>query len=154
MSDTRYLMATSEDGMVRLWRWDRQTLQFFEPNSPITFPCRFRLKDQVRCASFNRTGTHFAVAGDDGFVHVFSTLKGQTYSLNSGSQAVESGSGSELDSNALRRPKKKGRPSLMQNFDITALESSNVLPVANLEGHHGSITDIAYSHDGDRILSG
>jgi WD40 repeat protein len=147
-------MATSEDGMVRLWRWDRQTLQFFEPNSPITFPCRFRLKDQVRCASFNRTGTHFAVAGDDGFVHVFSTLKGQTYSLNSGSQAVESGSGSELDSNALRRPKKKGRPSLMQNFDITALESSNVLPVANLEGHHGSITDIAYSHDGDRILSG
>lgn len=42
----------------------------------------------------------------------------------------------------------------MQNFDITALESSNVLPVANLEGHHGSITDIAYSHDGDRILSG
>lgn len=140
--------------MVRLWRWDRQTLQFFEPNSPITFPCRFRLKDQVRCASFNRTGTHFAVAGDDGFVHVFSTLKGQTYSLNSGSQAVESGSGSELDSNALRRPKKKGRPSLMQNFDITALESSNVLPVANLEGHHGSITDIAYSHDGDRILSG
>jgi WD40 repeat protein len=147
-------MATSEDGMVRLWRWDRQTLQFFEPNSPITFPCRFRLKDQVRCASFNRTGTHFAVAGDDGFVHVFSTLKGQKYSLNSGSQAVESGSGSELDSNALRRPKKKGRPSLMQNFDITALESSNVLPVANLEGHHGSITDIAYSHDGDRILSG
>lgn len=154
MNDTRYLMATSEDGMVRLWKWDRQTLQFFEPNSPITFPCRFRLKDQVRCASFNRTGTHFAVAGDDGFVHVFSTLKGQTYSMNSGSQAVESGSGSELDSNALRRPKKKGRPSLMQNFDISALESSNVLPVANLEGHHGSITDIAYSHDGDRILSG
>ncbi|KAG2177959.1 hypothetical protein INT43_003206 [Umbelopsis isabellina] len=158
MSDTRYLMATSEDGMVRLWKWDRKTLQFFNPNSPITFPCRFRLKDQVRCASFNRSGTQFAVAGDDGIVHVFSTLKGHTrttdYSLNSNSQAMESGSGSELDGNALRRPKKKGRPSLMQNMDLTALESSNILPVANLEGHHGSITDIAYSHDGKKVLSG
>ncbi|GAB5586721.1 hypothetical protein Unana1_01621 [Umbelopsis nana] len=157
MSDTRYLMATSEDGMVRLWKWDRQTLQFFDPNSPITFPCRFRLKDQVRCASFNRSGTHFAVAGDDGFVHVFSTLKGQgrlTEYAMSNSQNMESGSGSELDSNAMRRPKKKGRPSLMQNFDMSALESSNVMPIANLEGHHGSITDIAYSHDGKRILSG
>lgn len=150
-------MATSEDGMVRLWKWDRQTLQFFDPNSPITFPCRFRLKDQVRCASFNRTGTHFAVAGDDGFVHVFSTLKGQgrlTEYAMSNSQNMESGSGSELDSSAMRRPKKKGRPSLMQNFDMSALESSNVMPIANLEGHHGSITDIAYSHDGKRILSG
>ncbi|KAH8547630.1 hypothetical protein BGW37DRAFT_432323, partial [Umbelopsis sp. PMI_123] len=116
MSDTRYLMATSEDGMVRLWRWDRQTLQFFDPHAPITFPCRFRLKDQVRCASFNRSGTQFAVSGDDGI--------------------------------------KKGRPSLMQNFDMSALESSNVVPVANLEGHHGGITDIAYSHDGKKILSG
>jgi WD40 repeat protein len=151
-------MATSEDGMVRLWKWDRKTLQFFDPNSPITFPCRFRLKDQVRCASFNRSGTQFAVAGDDGIVHVFSTLKGHTrateYSLNNNSQTMESGSGSELDSNMLRRPKKKGRPSLMQNMDLTALETSNILPVANLEGHHGSITDIAYSHDGKRVLSG
>ncbi|KAG2187070.1 hypothetical protein INT44_003298 [Umbelopsis vinacea] len=158
MNDTRYLMATSEDGMVRLWKWDRKTLQFFDPHAPLTFPCRFRLKDQVRCASFNRSGTQFAVAGDDGIVHVFSTLKGQTsiadYSMNGSSQAMESGSGSELDGNALRRPKKKGRPSLMQNFDMSALESSNVIPMANLEGHHGGITDIAYSHDGKKILSG
>lgn len=158
MSDTRYLMATSEDGMVRLWKWDRQTLQFFDPHAPLTFPCRFRLKDQVRCASFNRSGTQFAVAGDDGIVHVFSTLKGQTriaeYSMNGASQAMESGSGSELDGNAMRRPKKKGRPSLMQNFDMSALESSNVIPMANLEGHHGGITDISYSHDGKKILSG
>lgn len=73
--DTRYLMATSEDGSVRLWKWDKDTLQFLDVESPIAFYCKFKGTDRARCSSFNYTGTRFAVGGDDGFVYIFTTVK-------------------------------------------------------------------------------
>ncbi|EPB92116.1 hypothetical protein HMPREF1544_00941 [Mucor circinelloides 1006PhL] len=108
-AETRYLMATNEDGFVRLWKWDRDTLQFFDVDSPITFSCRFRAKDRLRCSSFDYTGTKFTVAGDDGFVYVFSTVQVQTTHEGLVSQG---------------------------------------------SGHADVVTDLAFSHDGQRILSG
>lgn len=34
------------------------------------------------------------------------------------------------------------------------VEEQAVVPIAHLEGHRGSVTDLAYNHQGDRILSG
>ncbi|KAI8367712.1 hypothetical protein BD560DRAFT_447562 [Blakeslea trispora] len=146
-SDTRYLMATNEDGFVRLWRWDRDTLQFFDLDTPITFSCRFRARDRLRCSSFNYTGTKFAVAGDDGFVYVFSTLPVQT-TLDSTTTHEETnktaatGRGRRRFANALF-PDKNGLS-----------QDQPVVTIGTLEGHRGSVTDLAYSHDGQRILSG
>jgi WD40 repeat protein len=143
-------MATNEDGFVRLWRWDRDTLQFFDIDTPITFSCRFRARDRLRCSSFNYTGTKFAVAGDDGFVYVFSTIQvptaheGQLSSTESqdGSARPAAGRGRRKFANALFPDKN------------SQLLTQAVVPIGTLEGHMGSVTDLAYSHDGQRILSG
>ncbi|OBZ82314.1 Bromodomain and WD repeat-containing protein 1 [Choanephora cucurbitarum] len=145
-SDTRYLMATNEDGFVRLWRWDRDTLQFFDLDTPVTFSCRFRARDRLRCSSFNYTGTKFAVAGDDGFVYVFSTLPVQTKlegtQTEDANRSNNSGRGRRRFANALFPDKN------------SPLNDQPVVTIGTLEGHRGSVTDLAYSHDGQRILSG
>lgn len=150
--ETRYLMATNEDGIVRLWRWDRDTLQFFDIDSPITFSCKFRAKDRLRCSSFNYTGTKFTVAGDDGFVYVFSTVQVKTAhegiigdnSQSSSQNAAQGGVG---------RGRRRIASALFPDKSGQVL-SQPVIPIGVLEGHMGSVTDLAYSHDGQRILSG
>jgi hypothetical protein len=155
-NETRYLMATNEDGLVRLWRWDRDTLQFFDADTPITFSCKFRAKDRLRCSSFNYTGTNFTVAGDDGFVYVFSTIPIDT---------THTGSVSDMGhQEATRTPKSigSGAPGRGRRRVASALfpdksgqvQAQPVVPIGTLEGHMGSVTDLAYSHDGQRILSG
>ncbi|CEP16980.1 hypothetical protein [Parasitella parasitica] len=147
-AETRYLMATNEDGFVRLWRWDRDTLQFFDVDSPITFSCRFRAKDRLRCSSFNYTGTKFTVAGDDGFVYVFSTVQVQT---------SYEGATSQADLSSQDRPVGRGRKKFANALfpdKNSHLEPQAVVSIGTLEGHMGSVTDLAYSHDGQRILSG
>lgn len=150
--ETRYLMATNEDGIVRLWRWDRDSLLFFDIDSPITFSCKFRAKDRLRCSSFNYTGTKFTVAGDDGFVYVFSTIPVKTAYEGIISQQQQQhhtddnrpsgGRGRRRIASALF-PDKSGQ-----------VQAQSVVPIGTLEGHMGSVTDLAYSHDGQRILSG
>ncbi|KAK4508847.1 uncharacterized protein ATC70_013470 [Mucor velutinosus] len=154
-AETRYLMATNEDGFVRLWRWDRDTLQFFDVDSPITFSCRFRAKDRLRCSSFDYTGTKFTVAGDDGFVYVFSTVQVQTTHEGVASQ----GSGGHADVSSQDRPASgaRGRRKVANALfpdKNSHLQPQAVVPIGTLEGHMGSVTDLAYSHDGQRILSG
>ncbi|KAG0758032.1 hypothetical protein G6F57_010467 [Rhizopus arrhizus] len=151
-NDTRYLMATNEDGLVRLWRWDRETLEFFDIDSPITFSCKFRARDRLRCSSFNYTGTQFAVAGDDGFVYVFSAVP---------VQAIHEGitTNSHDHSNNLQHQSQGGRgrrrvPSVLFPDKSGQTQAQPVVPIGILEGHMGSVTDLAYSHDGQRILSG
>ncbi|KAI8637978.1 hypothetical protein BD408DRAFT_485831 [Parasitella parasitica] len=147
-AETRYLMATNEDGFVRLWRWDRDTLQFFDIDSPITFSCRFRAKDRLRCSSFNYTGTKFTVAGDDGFVYVFSTVQVQT---------SHEGVTSHVDLSSQDRPVGRGRKKFANALfpdKNSHLEPQAVVSIGTLEGHMGSVTDLTYSHDGQRILSG
>ncbi|CEJ00127.1 hypothetical protein RMCBS344292_14193 [Rhizopus microsporus] len=150
-NDTRYLMATNEDGLARLWRWDRDTLEFFDVDSPIAFSCKFRARDRLRCSSFNYTGTQFAVAGDDGFVYVFSTIP---------VEAVYAGTTpSHHDSSANQHQSQVGRgrrrvPSVLFPDKSGHVQSQTVVPIGILEGHMGSVTDLAYSHNGQRILSG
>ncbi|KAI8984186.1 hypothetical protein BDF20DRAFT_858443 [Mycotypha africana] len=157
-ADTRYLMATNEDGFVRLWRWNRDTLQFYDIANPITFSCRFRAKDRLRCSSFNYTGTKFTVAGDDGFVYVFSTIpiqtthEGSTTTSSSGNNshtAGDYGSSQERPGRGRRRFANALFPDKHTNW-----QSQAIIPIGTLEGHMGSVTDLAYSHDGQRILSG
>jgi WD40 repeat protein len=145
-------MATNEDGLVRLWRWDRETLEFFDIDSPITFSCKFRARDRLRCSSFNYTGTQFAVAGDDGFVYVFSAVP---------VQAIHEGitTNSHDHSNNLQHQSQGGRgrrrvPSVLFPDKSGQTQAQPVVPIGILEGHMGSVTDLAYSHDGQRILSG
>ncbi|KAI8339026.1 hypothetical protein BC941DRAFT_421884 [Chlamydoabsidia padenii] len=147
--ETRYLMATNEDGLVRLWKWNRDTLQFMDPESPITFACKFRARDKLRCSSFNNTGTKFTVAGDDGFVYVFSTIKNGPsdhgrLTRNTNKLSLSDGQG--------RRRRRV--PSALFPDKNTQDQPQPVEPIAILEGHMGSVTDLAFSHDGRRILSG
>ncbi|RCI03380.1 hypothetical protein CU098_005870 [Rhizopus stolonifer] len=149
-AETRYLMATNEDGFVRLWRWDRDTLQFFDIDTPITFSCRFRARDRLRCSSFNYTGTKFAVAGDDGFVYVFSTIPIQT--THEGT-IISSNSHVDPSDNRPGRGRKRFANALFPDKNGPQ-NSQPVVTIGTLEGHMGSVTDLAYSHDGQRILSG
>ncbi|KAL9538641.1 hypothetical protein MBANPS3_010777 [Mucor bainieri] len=155
-AETRYLMATNEDGFVRLWRWDRDTLQFYDVDAPITFSCRFRAKDRLRCSSFDYTGTKFTVAGDDGFVYVFSTVQVQTThegasSSHGRSHAADVSSQDRPASGA--RGRRKVANALFPDKN-SHLQPQPVVSIGTLEGHMGSVTDLAYSHDGQRILSG
>ncbi|KAI9258598.1 hypothetical protein EDC94DRAFT_585880 [Helicostylum pulchrum] len=144
-AETRYLMATNEDGIVRLWKWDRDTLQFFDIDTPITFSCKFRAKDRLRCSSFNYTGTKFTVAGDDGFVYVFSTIQIKT--------AHEGVIATTEDTRPVGRGRKRVASALFPDKS-GQVQAQPVVPIGTLEGHMGSVTDLAYSHDGQRILSG
>lgn len=144
-AETRYLMATNEDGIVRLWKWDRDTLQFFDIDTPITFSCKFRAKDRLRCSSFNYTGTKFTVAGDDGFVYVFSTIQIKT--------AHEGVIATTEDTRPAGRGRKRVASALFPDKS-GQVQAQPVVPIGTLEGHMGSVTDLAYSHDGQRILSG
>ncbi|KAG1466186.1 hypothetical protein G6F56_004740 [Rhizopus delemar] len=141
-NETRYLMATNEDGLVRLWRWDRETLEFFDIDTPIAFSCKFRARDRLRCSSFNYTGTQFAVAGDDGFVYVFSTVPIQAIHEGHDPQPAQSGRG------------RRRVPSVLFPDKSGQMPAQSVVPIGILEGHFGSVTDLAHSHDGQRILSG
>lgn len=135
-------MATNEDGLVRLWRWDRETLEFFDIDTPIAFSCKFRARDRLRCSSFNYTGTQFAVAGDDGFVYVFSTVPIQAIHEGHDPQPAQSGRG------------RRRVPSVLFPDKSGQMPAQSVVPIGILEGHFGSVTDLAHSHDGQRILSG
>ncbi|KAI8097330.1 uncharacterized protein BX664DRAFT_312183 [Halteromyces radiatus] len=145
-SETRYLMATNEDGYVRLWKWNRDTFQFMNPESPITYSCKFRARDKLRCSSFNYTGTKFTVAGDDGFVYVFSTIK---------NNPIDTGRSSTRTSNQDGQSRRRRRVASALFPDKSGQDQPQPIePIAILEGHMGSVTDLAFSHDGQRILSG
>jgi WD40 repeat protein len=141
-------MATNEDGLVRLWKWNRDTLQFMDPESPITFACKFRARDKLRCSSFNYTGTKFTVAGDDGFVYVFSTIK------NGPSEHGRATRSTNKSSTMQEGRKRRRVPSALFPDKNAQDQLQPIEPIAILEGHMGSVTDLAFSHDGQRILSG
>ncbi|CDH58503.1 bromodomain and wd repeat-containing protein 1 [Lichtheimia corymbifera JMRC:FSU:9682] len=162
--DTRYLMATSEDGSVRLWKWDKDTLQFLDVESPIAFYCKFKGTDRARCSSFNYTGTRFAVGGDDGFVYIFTTVKsdaaGQSQLPAAAAATTTTSSQTSMStSQDPNDPQRGGRgrrriASALFPVKNAIVEEQAVVPIAHLEGHRGSVTDLAYNHQGDRILSG
>lgn len=177
-------MATSEDGSVRLWKWDKDTLQFLDVESPIAFYCKFKGTDRARCSSFNYTGTRFAVGGDDGFVYIFTTVKsdagkeqklyvvmayihyshiytaGQSQLPAAAAATTTTSSQTSMStSQDPNDPQRGGRgrrriASALFPVKNAIVEEQAVVPIAHLEGHRGSVTDLAYNHQGDRILSG
>ncbi|RUS29919.1 hypothetical protein BC938DRAFT_480071 [Jimgerdemannia flammicorona] len=158
-AESRYLLTTSEDGLTRLWKWDRQTLKF-EPN-PIIFDCRFKARDQTRCSSFNHSGTRFAVSGNDGFIRVFSTVEGVKFDtsrlmLDAAARLSKdnAGSGSEADVRKGGRRTHRRLLELALTSDSARGDVHGPMLIAQLEGHMGCVTDVAYSHDGKKILSG
>lgn len=224
------MLATNEDGQVRLWKWDKENLEFSDIANPIAYSCKFKGSDRLRCSSWNSTGTRFAVAGDDGFVYVFSIKAppeplcirpstNETEESQEGSEnpdtvspgpcteeqdgtidnvkeadvtdakgtesatprnAVTSGSAtiqptqastsiSDRASNEAtqapaatsnpveQKPRGGGRrrvPNALFPNRNAQIPEQPVIPIAHLEGHLGSITDVAYNHRGDKILSG
>ncbi|KAI8059122.1 hypothetical protein BC940DRAFT_372111 [Gongronella butleri] len=145
-SETRFLMATNEDGLVRLWRWNRDTLGFPTPQSPIAYSCKFKGRDKLRCSSFNSCGSYFTVAGDDGFVYVFSTVQ----HLAKRTSATLS---ARHENKEMQRRRRRAPNALFPDKSGND-EPLPIAPVAILEGHRGRITDLAYSNNGEHILSG
>ncbi|ORX41926.1 WD40 repeat-like protein, partial [Piromyces finnis] len=66
------LLAIADDGIVRVWRWNRTTKKY-NPE-PQIFDCKTIKTTETYCADFNATGTKFAVGGTDGYIRVFSFL--------------------------------------------------------------------------------
>jgi len=66
----RYLLVTGEDGNARLWKWDKESLNF-EDATPLVLDCKSTQRDEARCCSFNNTGSRFVIGGTDGLLRLF-----------------------------------------------------------------------------------
>ncbi|KAJ1984584.1 hypothetical protein H4R34_000556 [Dimargaris verticillata] len=169
---TRFLMATGDDGLARLWQWSRKHNSF--SRDPIVLDCKSSPRDSIRCSTFNHTGSHFAVSGTDGVVRVFSTIahlspesikiperkefydertRDGQYCLRRHSPLTSPALGSHpLDPNTVQAP---DQLPLLYVPDDSLGHRSAVEPklVAKLEGHFGAVTALLYSHNGQRIMS-
>ncbi|KAI9320746.1 hypothetical protein BX666DRAFT_2017807 [Dichotomocladium elegans] len=117
-ADTRYLMSTNEDGVVRLWKWNNETLEFSNIDSPIAY------------------------------------MKPNSTEQMSSSQLSALPSRDPAEQPQAATQKRKRIQSALFPLKSGIIEQQDVVPIAHLEGHNGSVTDLAYSHMGDRILSG
>ncbi|KAJ2323294.1 hypothetical protein GGH92_010944, partial [Coemansia sp. RSA 2673] len=70
--ELRLLATTCDDGMVRLYRWDRDALTV-RPE-PMVIDPRPEPRDAVSAFAFNHTGSRFAVATVAGYISVYSTI--------------------------------------------------------------------------------
>ncbi|KAJ2079208.1 hypothetical protein H4R24_003932 [Coemansia sp. RSA 988] len=70
--EIRFLATTCDDGLCRLYRWDRQALTF--DSSPITIDGRPQPRGGVSSFAFNHTGSRFAIATTSGYVSIYSTI--------------------------------------------------------------------------------
>ncbi|KAJ1970997.1 hypothetical protein H4R35_005531, partial [Dimargaris xerosporica] len=169
---TRFLMATGDDGLARLWQWSRKHNSF--SRDPIVLDCKSSPRDSIRCSTFNHTGSHFAVSGTDGVVRVFSTIahlspdsiniperkefydertRDGQYCLRHRSPLTSPVPGS-LPTNGHTVQTADHVPLLYVPDDSLGRRAA-VEPklVAKLEGHFGAVTALLYSHDGRRIMS-
>ncbi|KAJ1733937.1 hypothetical protein LPJ61_001323 [Coemansia biformis] len=74
--EIRYLATLCDDGLCRLYRWDRERLTV-DP-APIELDPRTQSRDRVSSFAFNHTGSRLALATASGFVSVYSTIAGAT----------------------------------------------------------------------------
>ncbi|KAK9727984.1 hypothetical protein K7432_001390, partial [Basidiobolus ranarum] len=130
--ENRYILATSDDGTSRIWKWDCEK-NTFDPY-PYIIDCKTLARDEARCCSFNKTGTQFAVAGTDGFVRVISTIHPCENEL----------------SDVSPEERKNLISSIQSRFPIFAEPRLT----AQLDGHQGCVTTLIYSHSGKQLLSG
>ncbi|KAF9393168.1 Bromodomain and WD repeat-containing protein 3 [Podila verticillata] len=143
----RYLIATSLDGYTWVWKYDRLTKKF--QAKPTMLDCKtvgFGTSE-LKCATWNNTGSQFAVAGLDLFIRVFSTIHGSQNAAKTWKR---------------RKSHDKSKAGLLE---ITSAEGSSSgasttqdwgepVLIAQLEGHRGVVTSLSYSRSGSRLLSG
>ncbi|KAJ2512472.1 hypothetical protein GGI11_004722, partial [Coemansia sp. RSA 2049] len=70
--EIRFLATTCDDGLCRLYRWDRHALTF--DTTPIVIDGRPEPRHAVTCFAFNHTGSRFAIATSTGYVSIYSTI--------------------------------------------------------------------------------
>ncbi|KAJ2611133.1 hypothetical protein H4S08_003298 [Coemansia sp. RSA 1365] len=71
-SEIRFLATTCDDGLCRLYRWDRNALAF--DSTPIIIDGRPQPRGGVSSFAFNHTGSRFAIATTSGYVSIYSTI--------------------------------------------------------------------------------
>ncbi|KAJ2887513.1 hypothetical protein FB639_001261 [Coemansia asiatica] len=72
VAQIRFLAATCETGLCRLYRWHRDTLTF--DTEPIVIDARSEPRDNISSFAFNHTGSRLAIATVKGYVSIFSTI--------------------------------------------------------------------------------
>ncbi|KAJ1661517.1 hypothetical protein GGF38_003584, partial [Coemansia sp. RSA 25] len=70
--EIRYLATTCDDGLCRIYRWDRDRLSF--DTTPAVVDGRPEARDSVSSFAFNHTGSRFAIATVAGYISVYSTI--------------------------------------------------------------------------------
>ncbi|KAG0348099.1 Bromodomain and WD repeat-containing protein 3 [Podila humilis] len=153
----RYLIATSLDGYTWVWKYDRLSKKF--QAKPTMLDCKtvgFG-SSELKCSTWNSTGSQFAVAGLDLFIRVFSTIHGsQNVAQNwkrrksydkSKTSALELTVTMPTDSSAPVSSSATATSSTTQDWGEPVL-------IAQLEGHRGVVTSLSYSRSGSRLLSG
>ncbi|KAF9930405.1 Bromodomain and WD repeat-containing protein 3 [Linnemannia zychae] len=152
----RYLIATSLDGYTWVWKYDRDTKKFTTP--PTRLDCRTFNDSKLKCATWNCTGSQFAVAGTDLFIRVFSTIQKGPEAIKAGKRR-KSYEKSKVESSATTGESS----SATVNGSAAGTSLSNIAAhrdwgdpvlIAQLDGHDGVVTSLSYSRRGNRILSG
>ncbi|KAJ2414593.1 hypothetical protein GGI10_002277 [Coemansia sp. RSA 2530] len=77
--EIRYLATTCDDGLCRIYRWDRDQLTF--DTTPFTIDGRFGARDSIKSIAFNHTGSRLALATGAGYISIYSTIA-ETASTN------------------------------------------------------------------------
>ncbi|KAJ2021211.1 hypothetical protein GGI14_000295 [Coemansia sp. S680] len=70
--EIRYLATTCDDGLCRVYRWDRDRLTF--DTTPTIIDGRSDARDSISSFAFNHTGSRFAIATVAGYISVYSTI--------------------------------------------------------------------------------
>ncbi|KAG0212856.1 Bromodomain and WD repeat-containing protein 3 [Mortierella sp. NVP41] len=151
----RYLIATSLDGYTWVWKYDRDTKKFQTP--PTRLDCKTFNDSKLKCATWNCTGSQFAVAGTDLFIRVFSTIQKGPEAIKAGKRRksydkskVESSASTGDGSSALPNGTAAGSSSSSASHQ----DWGDPVLIAQLDGHDGVVTSLSYSRRGNRILSG
>ncbi|KAG0066354.1 Bromodomain and WD repeat-containing protein 3 [Linnemannia elongata] len=151
----RYLIATSLDGYTWVWKYDRDTKKFTTP--PTRLDCKTFNDSKLKCATWNCTGSQFAVAGTDLFIRVFSTIQKGPEAIKAGKRrksydkskveaAASTGEGSGAATN--------GTTAGTHSSSAAHQDWGDPVLIAQLDGHDGVVTSLSYSRRGNRILSG
>ncbi|KAF9977388.1 Bromodomain and WD repeat-containing protein 3 [Actinomortierella ambigua] len=155
----RYLMATTIDGFSWVWKYDRISKKF--QSKPLMIDCKTFSDSKLECATWNTTGSQFAVAGWDLFIRVFSTIQGGPDAIKAGKRRKSYDKSKTADtlningssSSPAQAVPGSSSPNAASN-NVNDMEWGAPILIAQLEGHVGVVTSLCYSHSGDRILSG
>ncbi|KAG0251319.1 Bromodomain and WD repeat-containing protein 3 [Actinomortierella ambigua] len=151
----RYLMATTIDGFSWVWKYDRVSRKF--QSKPFMIDCKTFSDSKLECATWNATGSQFAVAGWDLFIRVFSTIQGGPDAIKAGKRRKSYDKSRTTDAvsanGSTSSPALASSPSVAST-NVNEMEWGEPVLIAQLDGHVGVVTSLCYSHSGDRILSG